>query len=112
MKPQQIAIVKPDSGVIGGFERVVQHVARWLRSQGHSVRVLTVRTDIGSDTAFGLVPTRALERAAPDYITHMTLLAAFRRLDLRDADIVISTQPPSQAVRQRTRQAARVASSQ
>ena len=99
MRPQQIAIVKPDSGVIGGFERVVQHVARWLRSQGHVVRVLTVRTDTGPDVAFGLVPTRALERAAPEYITHMTQLAAFRRLDLRDADVVISTQPPSQAVR-------------
>lgn len=99
MKPQQIAIVKPDSGVVGGFERVVQRVARWLRAQGHVVRVLTVRTDTGPDVAFGLVPTRALERAAPAYITHMTQLAAFRRLDLREADIVISTQPPSQAVR-------------
>jgi glycosyltransferase involved in cell wall biosynthesis len=29
----------------------------------------------------------------------MTQLAAFRRLDLREADVVISTQPPSQAVR-------------
>jgi glycosyltransferase involved in cell wall biosynthesis len=99
VRPLQIAIVKPDFGVIGGFERVVQRVSRWLRSQGHVVRVLTVRSDLGPDVAFGLVPTRALERAAPAFITHMAQLAAFRRLDLRDADVVISTQPPSHAVR-------------
>jgi glycosyltransferase involved in cell wall biosynthesis len=99
VRPLKIAIVKPDSGVVGGFERVVQRVSRWLRAQDHVVRVLTVRTDIEPDAAFGLVPTRALERAAPAYITHMTQLAAFRRLDLREADVVISTQPPSHGVR-------------
>ena len=99
MRPLKIAIVKPDSGVVGGFERVVQRVSRWLRAQDHVVRVLTVRTDIEPDAAFGLVPTRALERAAPAYITHMTQLAAYRRLDLREADVVISTQPPSHGVR-------------
>src|SRR4249919_3640603 len=97
--PLRIAVAKPDSGVIGGFERVVHRVVGWLRSQGHLVRVVTIRTDLPIDAALGLVPSKALERAAPDYLTHIAQLNAFRRLDLSDADLVISTQPPSQAIR-------------
>src|SRR5690349_19583678 len=97
--PLRVAVAKPDAGVVGGFERVVQRIVRWLRSQGHQVRVVTVRTDLPIETTIGALPSKALQRASPTFIAHLSQLTAFRRLDLRDADVVISTQPPSQAVR-------------
>jgi glycosyltransferase involved in cell wall biosynthesis len=93
-----IAVVKPDAGIIGGFERVTQRVVRWLRSEGHVVRVLTVRTDTPLDAVTGKFPTTDLARTAPEFVTHLAQLAAFRRLTLSWADVVISTQPPSQAI--------------
>ncbi len=96
LRQLRIAVAKPDSGVIGGFERVVAQVVSWLRMQGHLVRVLTVRTDVPIEDTLRLAPSRRLERAAPAYLAHLSQLAAFRRLDVSDADLVISTQPPSQ----------------
>ena len=97
----RIAIVKPEAGVIGGFERVVQRVAYWLRSQGHAVRVMAIRSDLPPGAILGRTPSSALERAAPAFVTHLTLLAAFSRVDLSDVDLVISTLPPSHAVTHR-----------
>lgn len=95
----RVAVAKPDAGVIGGFERVVQRVVRWLRAQGHEVRVVSVRTDLPVESTIGALPSKQLQRASPAFIAHLSQLTAFRRLDLSDADVVISTQPPSQGIR-------------
>jgi glycosyltransferase involved in cell wall biosynthesis len=89
----RVAIVKTDYGVIGGFELVLREVGRWLRARGHDVVVVAVRDDQP-----GLGASRELRRRAPEFVRHVNLVAAFRQLDLADADLVLSTQPPSYAV--------------
>ena len=95
----RIALVKPDHGVIGGFELVLREIGHWLRTQGHDLNVISVRADAAAETALGVRPSRELQRRAPEFVRHVTLVAAFRRLELADFDLVLSTQPPSYAVR-------------
>ena len=94
-----IAVVKTDYGVIGGFELVLREVGRWLRAEGHDVVVVAVRADVAAESALGVRISRALRRRAPLFVRHVALVAAFRQLDLAGADLVLSTQPPSYAVR-------------
>ena len=67
--PLRVTVAKPDAGVIGGFERVVQRVVRWLRAQGHEVRVVSLRTDLPVESTIGALPSKQLQRASPAFIT-------------------------------------------
>ncbi len=95
----KVAIVKPDWRISGGFEKVVDQVAADLVDAGHDVGRIDVDVPSIARQPFGVpVPDEAWARA-PEWFNHFAMLEKFRDLDLSDADLVISTQPPSYAVR-------------
>ena len=47
-------MLKPDFGVHGGFERVVEHVESTLRDVGHDVTRLTVDVNALPHSPFGV----------------------------------------------------------
>lgn len=93
-----IGIAKPDYGIVGGFELVLQRVARELEAVGHRVSWLTV--DVGSldRRVYGVHVPHDVWAAAPEFFRYAALVEAFARLDASGVDMVISTQPPSFAV--------------
>ena len=95
----RIALVKPDWRISGGFELVVDRVSADLRGAGHGVQQVTVDATVLERQIYGLPVGDAAWQAAPEWFTHMALLERFREVDLSDYDLVVSTQPPSYAVR-------------
>lgn len=95
----RVAIVKPDYGVAGGFEAVVERVGRGLARAGHDVQWRLVPVGEVGRSPFGVEIPEAVWERAWEAFRFLGLLERFRALDLAGADLVISTQPPSYAVR-------------
>ena len=94
----RIVVAKPDFGVTGGFERVLDRVRDHLRAGGHHVVDRSVRVAELGRTPYGLeVPDHVWDRI-PEYFRYLAMVEAFGRLPVDDADVVLSTQPPSFAV--------------
>jgi glycosyltransferase involved in cell wall biosynthesis len=94
----RIVVTKPDFGVTGGFERVLDRVRDHLRAGGHDVVDRPVRVAGLGRTPYGLaVPDHVWDRI-PEYFRYLAMVEAFGRLPVDDADVVLSTQPPSFAV--------------
>lgn len=95
----RIAVVKPDWRIRGGYELVVGRVEEDLRAAGHDVTRVEVDVPSVPHAPFGVAVPDAAWSAAPEWFGHLSLLAHFRELRVPGADLVISTQPPSYAVR-------------
>lgn len=95
----KVALIKPDWRIRGGFEKVVDRVVSDLTLAGHEVSRLEIDVPSLPRRAFDIeVPPQTWDRA-PGWFGHLALVQAFRELDVAWADLVISTQPPSYAVR-------------
>ncbi|MBI2709210.1 MAG: glycosyltransferase family 4 protein [Actinobacteria bacterium] len=94
-RPRRIALLKPDFGVHGGFERVVDRVEATLRRDGHDVTRMGVEVDSLRYRRTGPSVPEELWAGAPEYARYLASVAAFRRIDTRLYDAVVSTQPPS-----------------
>ena len=95
----QVGLLKPDFGVSGGFERVVDRVEATLRADGHTVARLTVPVDGLARSPFGLDVPAEVWAQVPEYFRYLATLEAIERIDTRRFDVVLSTQPPSFASR-------------
>jgi glycosyltransferase involved in cell wall biosynthesis len=95
----KIAIIKPDWRIVGGFELLVQRIASELEMLGHEVSWRHIDVPSVSRSPFGVVVRDELWAAAPEYFRYVALLERVLDLDVPDADVVLSTQPPSFAVR-------------
>lgn len=94
----RVAVVKPDWGITGGAELVVERVLTMLRDDGCRVSVHQIPVQHANRHPRSVdVPAEVWE-ALPDYFRHMALAETFEKLDVGDADLVLSTQPPSYAV--------------
>jgi len=91
----RVALVKPDFGVSGGFERVVDRVERALRADGHEVTRRTVDLPALPRRAFGVDVSEAAWAQAPEFFRYAAAVDAFSGEDLSRFDAVVSTQPPS-----------------
>lgn len=95
----RIAIAKPDYRIMGGYEVVLQQIAQGLQSKGHTVEMAFVDAT-GDPTSHLTAPvSEAIWRTFPEFFNHANLALRFEELDLSRYDVVISTQPPSYAVR-------------
>ncbi|MFP3905879.1 MAG: glycosyltransferase family 4 protein [Acidimicrobiales bacterium] len=93
-----IALAKPDFGVHGGFERVVDRVVAGLELDGHRVERVGVARPARPVPLRGLeVDLRQWERNA-EFCSYAAMVEGFEQLDASRYDLVISTQPPSFAV--------------
>lgn len=97
----RIAVLKPDFGVAGGFERVVGRVESILTEAGHEVTRLTVDMTPRTRSVDDLeVPTDVWD-AAPEFFPYVAARTRFDRLATSRYDLVLSTQPPSFSHRHR-----------
>jgi glycosyltransferase involved in cell wall biosynthesis len=94
----RIAIAKPDWGIVGGFELVLGEVSRRLATAGHEVQLLALPARRASHRPFGVKVSDEIWEAAPEYFDHVAMIDGFSGLQARQADLLISTQPPSYAV--------------
>jgi glycosyltransferase involved in cell wall biosynthesis len=98
MKPLRIALIKPEWGIRGGFEVVVDRLVAALQVAGHRVEMVGFDAWATDRRPFGRrVSDEMWERAAP-YFLYLSQIEQCRQLDVRRADMVISTQPPTWAV--------------
>jgi glycosyltransferase involved in cell wall biosynthesis len=95
MRPLRIAVLKPDYGVSGGFERVVLRAEAVLRDAGHRVVRHSVDMTPPRREVFGGAVPDAVWDAAPEYFGYLHGRDRFDRVDTRAYDLVLSTQPPS-----------------
>jgi glycosyltransferase involved in cell wall biosynthesis len=94
----RIAIAKPDYGIVGGFELVLQRIAEELRSRGHTVDWRYVDVASLPRSPFAITVPEHVWQAQPEFFRYAALLDAFSTLDASDYDLLLSTQPPSFAV--------------
>lgn len=91
----RIAIAKPDHGIAGGFERVLDRIGAHLAAGGHEVVALPVDVTRRSAAPFGLPPAPEVAARSADFVGYFGLVEAFMGVDARRADVLLSTQPPS-----------------
>jgi len=91
----RIGIIKPDFQIVGGFERVLEHVRTELERAGHRVNSVPIDVRSLSTHPYGVrIPEKAWIKAEY-YFRYLGLVEQFSALDLADFDMVLSTQPPS-----------------
>lgn len=94
-RPARIAVLKPDFGVAGGFERVVNRVEMILGEAGHeTTRVLADMRPATRSIDDLVVPPEVWD-SSPEYFGYVAGRTRFDRLDTTRFDLVVSTQPPS-----------------
>lgn len=91
----RIAVVKPDFGVAGGFERLLDRLLDHLRSQGHRPQIVAVDARRRPTEVWGLPIDDHKWVRHPELFHYLGLTEAVRRLDLSRYDLALSTQPPS-----------------
>jgi glycosyltransferase involved in cell wall biosynthesis len=91
----RIAVVKPDWGVVGGAELVLERVEGILREEGHRVERRTVEVDSLPHRVHGLDIPDHVWGPGFECFRYLAMIEAFERLDLSGFDVVMSTQPPS-----------------
>ncbi|MGB8956122.1 MAG: glycosyltransferase family 4 protein [Tumebacillaceae bacterium] len=95
----RLGIVKPDYKIIGGFEIVVERIQRELQQRGWQVDVLPV--DLTSSLLHHLPISVGAEelQANHEFYTYAAQMLHFRSLRFDGYDAILSTQPPSFAVK-------------
>lgn len=94
----KIAIPKPDRGVVGGFETVVQRLADGLRARGHQVDLVHVDATGGPGSRLPVPIDPAALSLFREFFLHLNTVARFEELDVSGYDVVLCTQPGSYAV--------------
>ena len=98
MSSLRIAIVKPDWGIRGGFEIVLDRLITHLEHTGHRVDVLAFDVRKTDRRPYGVAIPEAIYGRAPEFFSYLEQFEISTRIDTHRADLVISTQPPSFAV--------------
>jgi len=91
----RIGIVKPDHGIVGGFELVLDRIIDGLESDGHTPRVIPVDVTGLRSPVFGVDVSDADWNAAPEFFRYLSTVERCRRADTSGLDLLISTQPGS-----------------
>jgi len=95
----RIGIVKPDLGIVGGFELVLDRIVEGLEADGHRVKRIPVdATDLRSPV-FGTDVSPSHWSAAQGFFEYLSIVERCRRVDTTGLDLLISTQPGSYAAR-------------
>ncbi len=91
----KIGLVKPDFGVAGGFEHLLDRLQAILVSSGHDVTTVTVPGRQLPRPIWGQPDAASRWFEHPDFFNYLGMVHDTRRLELDDFDLVMSTQPPS-----------------
>ncbi len=91
----KIAVVKPDYGVMGGFERLLERIIGLLIDEGHQVEEQALPALLWPRAVFGNSTAVRVWHDHTGFFTYAALVEDVRRLDLSRYDLVLSTQPPT-----------------
>lgn len=95
----QIGIVKPDHGILGGFELVLDRIIEGLEADGHTVRRIEIDVSDLQPPVFGVDVPGADWNSAPEFFRYLSIVERCGRADTSGVDLMISTQPGSYAAR-------------
>ncbi len=95
----RIALAKPDWGITGGFELVIPHLVDALESEGHEVHRLEVPGPSPERVLRGTAVPDDIWEAAPEFFGYLSVRDRFAALPVPEADLVLTTQPGSTAIR-------------
>ena len=91
-----IGISRQQSGFTGGFEYLTAKIAKELERSGHEIKWLQPGSSVPIGLS-GLTIPEDIRTKAEDFFGYIEQVAAFAEIQA-DVDVVLSTQPPSQAV--------------
>lgn len=94
----RIGLAKPDWGIAGGFEVLIDRVVGHLNDSGHEVRELSVPGTAPDRRVAGVRVSDDEWAAMPMAWAYRSLATRFAELDTTGLDLVITTQPGSWAV--------------
>lgn len=94
----RIGLAKPDWGISGGFEVLLDRVIDHLEGQGHDVVPLVVDGVAPDRVVDGVTVSDTEWDDAPMAWAYRSLTSRFRRVDTAGLDMVVTTQPGSWAV--------------
>lgn len=95
----RVALLKPDYGAEGGFERLFAGLHAGLRSRGLEVEVVTFDAVSRSDRCFGIRVPDGVRAQHQEYFQYLDAVERLDQLDLSPYDVVVTSQPPSFLVR-------------
>lgn len=99
MRGPRVAVVRPDYGVMGGFERHLETVTNGLVERGWDVNQIGLDARQPRNRIFGL-PIRPVQHEFhDDYFKYLSLVSQTTELDLSRFDVVLTTQPPTYLAR-------------
>lgn len=97
----QLAIAKPDWHIVGGFELLLNRLVAGLEGLGIEITMMPVEVLSTARAPYGVVVPDDIWNVAPEYFRYLSVLDTFRRMEFPSGtDCVLSTQPPSFAVRE------------
>jgi glycosyltransferase involved in cell wall biosynthesis len=94
----KIAVVKPDYHIRGGFEIVIERIMADLKERGHQVNYIQVDMTRPDYRLGNLSIPPEVYHSHEEFFRYALSMDKFRRLELKQYDIVVTTQPPSFAV--------------
>lgn len=90
-----VVFLKPDFGVQGGFELLMDRCRSSLADRGIEVSVETFRAHEAPDRLAGLPLPRSLWFQHPEYFSYLANVARVDALRIDHASVVVTTQPPT-----------------
>lgn len=93
-----VAVLRPDYGVMGGFERHLLTVMNGLVERGWNVRHIGMDARHPRSRIFGLPIQPVQHEFHDDYFKYLSLVSQTAELDLQRFDVVLTTQPPTYLV--------------
>ncbi len=90
----RIAVLKPDFGASGGFERHLDGLLAELADRGWTFEVVSIPVE-RTERSYGIHLDRPIRDRHDEYFLWASLAERIQRLDLSDFDAVLTTQPPT-----------------
>lgn len=90
-----VVVLKPDFGVQGGFELLLDRCCAALGERGISVRTEAFRAHEAPDHLAGLPLPRSLWFQHPEYFSYLANVERVDAIHLDPSTVVVTTQPPS-----------------
>ncbi|MCP3991125.1 MAG: glycosyltransferase family 4 protein [Actinomycetia bacterium] len=97
-KTPSIAVIKPNYGVNGGFERHVAGLIEGLRERSWRVSVIELDGKTKPGRLFGIPIEPVRLEFHSEYFMYLALVEQAQRLNLDHFDAVLTTQPPTYLV--------------
>jgi glycosyltransferase involved in cell wall biosynthesis len=91
----RVALLKPDYGATGGFERLSTDLRAGLAAAGVAVEVVSFDAVSRKDVVFGVPVPAGVRHHHHEYFQYLTNVERLDRLELDGYDVVVSSQPPT-----------------